>query len=244
MARLYEWTNEGATAALALFHEAVAHDPAYAAAYGMAAWCYVQRKGNGWLTDPVREKAEAARLAWRAVELGPNDAIALLGGGYALVFVAHDLDDGAAYLERSLTLNPNLSWGLTSSGWTKAFKGEPDAAIEELLHAIRLSPLDPLSFRAFGGIAFAHLLAGRYDDAVSWAEKALRERHHYLPAVRELAAAHALAGRPREAQKAMALLREIDPAVRVRHVKDWVPLRRAGDLATLEEGLRKAGLPE
>lgn len=42
----------------------------------------------------------------------------------------------------------------------------------------------------------------------------------------------------------MAYLREVDPAVRVRHVEDWVPLRRAGDLARLEDGLRRAGLPE
>ena len=60
---------------------------------------------------------------------------------------------------------------------------------------MRLSPLDPLSFRAQGGIAFAHFLAGRYDEAINWAEKALRERPNYLAAARDLAAANALAGR-------------------------------------------------
>ena len=166
------------------------------------------------------------------------------GAGYALVFVVHDLDSGAAFIDRALTLNPNLPWALHSSGWTKAFLGDPDAAIKHLSHAMRLSPLDPLGFRAQGGIAFAHFLAGRYDEAIAWDERALRERPNYLAAIRELGAANALAGRLPEAQKAMAHLRAVDPAMRVSTVKDWVPLRRSDDLAKLEDGLRKAGLPE
>ena len=115
---------------------------------------------------------------------------------------------------------------------------------KRLTQTLRLSPLDPLSFRAQGGIAFAHLLAGRYDEASSWAEMALRQQPNFLAAVRELAAANALAGRLLEAQKTMAHLRQLDPALRVTNVKDWVPLRRPEDLARLEDGLRKAGLPE
>jgi hypothetical protein len=42
----------------------------------------------------------------------------------------------------------------------------------------------------------------------------------------------------------MAQLRQIDPTVRISGVKDWVPLRRPDDLKRLQEGLRKAGLPD
>ena len=112
------------------------------------------------------------------------------------------------------------------------------------MDAIRLSPLDPQTFRAQGGIAFAHFLAGRYHDAITWAEAALRQRPNYLAAIRELAAASALVGRLPEARKAMAHLREIDPAMRVSNVKDWVPFRRPDDLKRLQDGLRTAGLPE
>jgi len=126
---------------------------------------------------------------------------------YALVFVAHDLNDGPAFIERALALNPNLAWALFSSGWTKNFLGDPEGAIAQLTHAIQLSPLDPHGFRAQGGIAFAHFLAGRYEEAITWAEAALRQRPTYQAAIRELAAASALAGRLPEAQKAMARLR-------------------------------------
>jgi TolB-like protein/class 3 adenylate cyclase len=244
IASLYQWTKEGTSEALRLFHKAIELDSEFSSAYGMAAWCYVWRKANFWMGDPVQEIAEAARLARRAVDLGTEDPVALLGGGYALVFVVHDVEGGAAYIDRALSLNPNFAWGLASSGWTRAFLGEPDEAIKQLMHAMRLTPLDPLSFRALGGIAFAHFVASRYDEASLWAQKALRERQNYLPAIRDLAAAHALAGRHLEAQKAMAHLREVYPAMRVANVKDWVPLRRPEDLARLEDGLRKAGLPE
>jgi adenylate cyclase len=244
LASLHEWTRKSNDEALRLFYRAIELDPGFASAYGLAAMCFVWRKVNGWIVDPVQEVAEAERLGRRAVELGPDDAVALSGGGYALVFVAHDLNDGPAFIERALALNPNLAWALFSSGWTKAFLGDAEGAIAQLSQAIQLSPLDPHGFRAKGGIAFAHFLAGRYEEAITWAEASLRQRPTYQAAIRELAAASALAGRIPEAQKAMARLRQLDPARRVSTVKDWVPLRKPDDLRNLEEGLRLAGLPE
>ncbi|HKO07930.1 MAG TPA: adenylate/guanylate cyclase domain-containing protein [Alphaproteobacteria bacterium] len=244
MASAHQWTEEGVSEALRLFYKAIELDPDFAEAYGMAAWCYVPRKANWWMGDPVQEIAEAERLARRAVDLGADNAVALAGGGYALAFVVHDLDSGAAFIDQALALNPNLALAWHCSGWVKAFLGEPEAAIKQLTHTMRLSPLDPLGFRAQGGIAFAHFLAGRYDEASLWAERALRQRPTFLPAIRDLAAADALAGRLFEAQKTMAHLRQLAPSLRVTNVKDWVPFRRPEDLARLEDGLRKAGLPE
>ena len=233
----------GADEALRLFCKAIELDPDFASAYGMAAWCYVPRKANIWMEDRAREIAEAARLARRAVDLGADDAVALSGGGYALAFVAHDLDDGAAFIDQALSLNPNLALAWHCSGWTRAFLGEPESAIEQLMLTMRLSPRDPLSFRAQGGVAFAHFLAGRYDEASLWAERALRMRPTFLPALRELAAAHALAGRPYEARETGTGC-QLAPSLRVADIKDWIPFRRSEDLARMEDGLRMAGLPE
>ncbi len=244
LANAHQWTQESADEALRLFCKAIELDPDFASAYGMAAWCYVPRKANFWMGERAREIDEAARLARRAVNLGADDAVALSGGGYALAFVAHDLDDGSAFLDSALALNPNLALAWHCSGWTRAFLGEPETAIEQLTHTMRLSPRDPLSFRAQGGVAFAHFLAGRYEEASLWAERALRMRPTFLPALRELAAAHALAGRLSEAQEIAARLLQLAPTLRVPDVKDWIPFRRSEDLARMEDGLRRAGLPE
>jgi tetratricopeptide (TPR) repeat protein len=141
-------------------------------------------------------------------------------------------------------LNPNLAAAWYLSGFLRVFRGEPDVAIEHLAHAMRLNPLDPVIFRMQAGTAFAHLFAGRFDDASSWAEKAFRNLASYLPDAGVTAASHALAGRIEEARRAMQRLRQIDPALRVSNLKDWIPLRRPEDFARWSDGLRKAGLPE
>jgi tetratricopeptide (TPR) repeat protein len=229
---------------LHLFNKAIEFDPEFASAYGMAAWCHVRRKGNRWTTDRVKEASEAARVARRAVELGKEDAVALSTGGFALAYVAGDLDDGAAFIDQALALNPNLASAWTVSGWVRSLLGEHETALEHFAHSMRLSPLDPFLLVAQSGIAIAHFHAGRYDEASSWAEKALREDPNYLPAVRVLAASSALAGRLQEAQNAMAHLRTIDPGLRVSDLKDLTPRRRPEDFARYAEGLRKAGLPD
>ena len=244
MASVYRWTREANSEASQLFSRAIELDPDFASAYGMAAWCYAWRKWDGFMSDPARETAEAARLARRAAELGKDDAVALCAGGYALAFAVEDLDEGAALINRALALNPNLVTAWHSSGWVAVYRGEFDVAIKHLEHAIRLSPLDRFNFRAQGGIAIAHFLADRYGEATYWAEKAIREQPNYPLALRVAAVSSALAGRPLDAQKAMTHLRQLDPALRVSNFKDQVPLRRPEDLAKFAEGLRKAGLPE
>ena len=99
-------------------------------------------------------------------------------------------------------------------------------------------------YRKQAGTAMAHLLAGRFDAASSWAEKAVGEMPSFLMPVGVVVASHALAGRMDEARRALRDLRRLDPALRVSGLGDWLPLRRPQDLATLADGLRKAGLPE
>jgi tetratricopeptide (TPR) repeat protein len=190
------------------------------------------------------EIAEAARLARRAVELGKEDAIALAIGGIALAYVVGDVEDGAAAIDRALVLNPNLAAAWHFSGWVSVYLGEPDRAIEHSAHAMRLSPLDPYAVGMETAMAFAHFFAGRYDEAWSWAEKAVRGEPRFLPAIRIAAASSALAGRLKDAQHFMTRLRQVDPTFRVSHVKAASTLRRPEDRMRFADGLRRAGLPD
>jgi TolB-like protein/class 3 adenylate cyclase len=244
MSNVHQWTKAANDEALRLFYKAMELDPEYAAAYGMAAWCYIWRKLNGWVVDRAKETSEGARLARRAVELGKDDAVALSRGGHALAWFVHDLDNSVAFIDRALVLNPNLAAAWNLSGWVRAYRGELDVAIEHHARAIRLSPLDPILYNMHVGTAFAHFLAGHFDEACEWANRALREQPNYPAANRILAASYALAGHLNEAQDAMAHLRELDPSLRVATLAEVYPLRRAEDLAKFAEGLRKAGLPD
>jgi len=244
IARVHQWTKEANDEALRSFHRAIELDPDFAAAYGMAARCYSQRKGSGWVTDREREITEAKWLARRAAELGKDDANALYTAGMALAYVVDDLDDGGAMIDRAVALNPNLAWAWLFSGWVRVWLGEPEIAIEHEARAMRLSPHDPQIFNMQAATALAHFFAGRYAEAAFWAEMAVRGQPNFLISLCVAVASSSLAGRPAEVQKAMARLREIAPALRLSNLRDFMLLGRPEDYNRLVEGLRKAGLPE
>jgi len=237
-------TREATADALPLFHKAIQLDPDFASAYGMAAWCHFWRKINDWMEDRDRDAPEAVRLASQALELGKDDAVALTRGAHALAHFGGDFDHCLALIDRALVLDPNLAAAWFLGGYLRLWHGEPDEAIERFAHAMRLSPLDPEMYRMQAGMAMSHLLAGRFDDASTWAEKAFRELPSFLMVVAVIAASHALAGRTGEAERAMRHLRELDPMLRISGIGDWLPFHRPEDLATFADGLRKSGLPD
>ena len=244
MTHLNQGTREAVGEGLPLFYKAIELDPDFASAYAMAAWCHVWRKVNGWMTERTREIAEGARLARRAVELGKDDAVALTRGGHALAHFGGDLDTSVAFVDRALALDPNLAAAWFLGGFLRTERGDPDQAIEFFTRAMRFSPLDPEMFRMQAGMALAHLFAGRFESASSWAEKAYRDLPSFLLVVAIIAASHALAGRMDDAKRAMQHVRRLDPTLRMSNFKDWIPIRRPEHLATFAEGLRRAGLPE
>jgi adenylate cyclase len=247
LAELYQFANRQTNEeALRLFNGAIELDPDFASAYGRAAACYAFAKSEGWISVTANEIAEVKRLAQRAVELGKDkdDAIALAGAGHALAFVVRDLEVAAALIDRALVLNCNMAEALFFGGWAKIWLGEPEAAIERFARALRLSPLDPRVPRMRSGTAHALFFLGRYSEAASWAAMALRDNPDFPPGLRIAAASNAMADRLKQAHKAVARLRQLNPTLRVSILKDMVGPYRPEDLSRFEEGLGKAGLPE
>ena len=128
-----------------------------------------------------------------------------------------------------------------------------DVTIAAALAATRTASLKLTLAGSVGIVADILLIAGcvllaprdgRYDEAASWAAMALQDNPDYQPGLRIQAASNAMAGRPEQAHKAIARLRQLNPALRVSNLKDLVDHRRVQDLSRYEEGLRRAGLPE
>jgi TolB-like protein/Flp pilus assembly protein TadD len=244
MASVYRWTRESVGDALRLFYAAIDRDPDFATAYGMAAWCYFWRMANGWMADRAAEVAEATRLAGKVAALGRDDAVALSFGGIAYGAAGGDIEAGLALIDRALVLNPNLAAAWSASGTLRTNLGDSALAIEHLERAMRLSPLDPLTFFMRTFAAFAHFLAGRHDEAWPLAETACREQPHYLTAMRVAAASNAAAGRLDEARRHVARALQLDPGLRLSTLGDRVSTLRADVFAKYVDALRKAGLPE
>src|SRR5262249_42034367 len=235
MANFYKWTREGTDEALGLFYRAIERDPDFSLAYAAAAGCFSRRKLFGWVIDREQEVAEARRLALRAVKLGKDDATVHCFSGVALAYVSRNLEDGAAFIDRALFLNPNLASAWCYSGWVNLWLGEPDRAIESFAHAMRLSPMDSTLFTLQHGIAHAHFFAGRYDKALASAKMALRERPDGYSALPIAAAISVLVGRGKEAKRLMARLLEIDPALRISNFENVVGPWQPEDLSKYKD---------
>jgi hypothetical protein len=107
----YQRSRAGADEALRLFLKAAELDPEFAIGHGWVALSYCFRRQSGWMTDIEFKCAEGVRFARRAISLGPDDAIALSTGGFALAFLGRELDAGAGFVDRAAQPKPRNGLG-------------------------------------------------------------------------------------------------------------------------------------
>jgi TolB-like protein len=239
----YQYTRESNIEALKFTQIANEFDPEFAASYALGAGSLMARKAFGWSVDAAQETREAQRLAGRALELAKDDPWVIAVAGQTLSYFVGQFEEGAALLSRAISLDPNLAIARTWNGWTHVYLGDVEAAIEQFQVALRLSPVDPRIFMSQTGMAYAHFLAGRYEDGSSWATIAIRQQPNYFRARLIMMACHAMAGRGKEAQQECELAMRIDPTMRISKIKDGTALRPE-DIDKLAAAFRIAGMPE
>jgi len=245
LAQFQKLTQPGRDAAIALLTQALAIDPSYAPAAAAIGWCQLFHAFTG---SPVSapEIAESVRLATQVVETGKDQPDALWMAAYTLSIFTGAHATAAGMIDHALTLNPNSANAWCARGWVAAMQGRADPAIEALQRAIRLSPLDPLRWLFVGGISFAHLVARRFEEAVDWADRYVREQPRLGSGYRIKAVACAHLGRLRQAQECARRILELQPAFTI---SEWQRtyaefMCSPETLAMCMDGLRKAGLPE
>src|SRR5262249_17583153 len=162
LARSYRFTEEGLAEAVVLARQALAIDPSYAPAAALVGWCRGQQRAQGWGALAADDVAEACRLARQALEAERDDAQTIWQAGWTLVFLAGEAAMAAA-LDRALALNPNAAHAWLRRGHMHALRSQPEAAIEAIERARRLSPCDPYTFFYAVIIATAHLVARRFE---------------------------------------------------------------------------------
>lgn len=185
--------------ALEILEQALALDPDYPLALSLAAWCWAQRSVYNWWTDIDEAKRQALSLADRAAAQSGDDPLILAVLGTVHTF-ARNYGAARVLLERAITLDPNSAWAYSRLGWLEVYSDRPEPALEHFERALRLSPLDPMNFNTFVGMASAKQVAGEDGAAADMFQRALEERPSALWIHRNLAAALYYAGREEQAR--------------------------------------------
>ena len=244
LAQSYRYTEEGLAEAVVLARQALAIDPFYAPAAAMVGWCRALQRLQGWGALAADDVVEACSLARQALEAERDDAETIWQAAWTLFILASEVAMAAAALDRALALNPNAAHAWVARGNIHALRNQPEAAIEAIERARRLSPFDPYACFYAAIIATAHLAARRFKQAIEWVDRALHERPRMVPAMRVKVAANAHFGNLHEARAELSRILVLDPKLTIAGFREYAHFYAPEVLELYVTGLRLAGLLE
>jgi TolB-like protein len=240
----YEYSPDSLAAAIEHVKRALAIDPSYAPAMALGAYCYAERRYQGWAQQVTAEGIAGAHWASRAVELAKGDGNVLWMRAYAVCILAMDAKRANEIASLSLAINPNSAMALTTLAFIENASANPAKGLELLRRAQRLSPRDPRGWFTLAGMAVAHYLEDRFDEAAVWARKALIQKPRFAIALRTLAASLARQGQIDEAAAVMREILAIEPGLTLTTHRARTMFMDERCWSRYEQGLRDAGLPE
>jgi TolB-like protein len=244
LAQSYRLTEDGLAEAVVLARQALVIDPSYAPAAALVSWCRVLQRVRGWGALSDEDIAEACLLARQALEAERDDAETIRQAAWSLFALAGEVAMAAAALDRVLTRNPNAARAWSARGIIHALRNEPEAAIEAIERARRLSPFDRHAFGYAVNIAVAHLVARRFEQAIEWADRALHDQPRTVVGMRAKVVALAHLGHLDKARAELSRVLAIDPKLTIAGFREFAHFAAPEVLELFVTGLRLAGLPE
>jgi TolB-like protein/Flp pilus assembly protein TadD len=190
------------------FERAIELDPDLSLGYTGLAFMGVSELLFQISEDRPAAAAQVKRLAERAIELDPDEAVAHFTHGLGLLYCG-DPKGAAEANERALELNPSVTWahgglGVAYCAMSPPRPVEAEAALET---AIRLAPNDPFLPYLYLALGNARSLQGRLDEALACNERCLGLAPALPIAYGGIAFLHAVLGRGEESGR---VLRELD----------------------------------
>ena len=207
----------------------------------------------GLSADPKADLERADELASHALTVDPNDENGH-GAKHKILGLQRRPDDAIAEGERALSLDPSDADAYAGLSYNYLNVGQFEKSLEFFDKTIRLSPLDPALVFWYDGKASALFGLKQYDQAIDWARRSVAINPDYPFGHLHLVAAFALTGHEAEAREALQRYLAL-PSSRIRTITAFKAYnaqftnersnpRYLELLDRLNEGLRKAGMPE
>lgn len=208
-----------------------------------ARW-HVLRVQQGW-SDAPRQEAEAALASSQAaLDIDPENSLALASEGMVLTNLSHRLDDAEDRYNTALEFNPSDAYGSLLRGTLYGFQGKGQAAKEDTDRALHLAPLDPHRFFFLCLAAGANFAAGDYDKALSLAETSLRMNRTHTSTLRVKIVAQLGLGQGDAARETAQTLMKLQPNLRVSEWFQTTPSREFEIGKQIASMLKDAGVPD
>jgi adenylate cyclase len=222
-----------------LAEEAIALDPEYAWAYYVLARSHLVSVWVGTSKSPKRSIGKAMELLQKALVLDDTyaEAHATLGFLYSMT---RQHDKAIAQAETAVALNPNSSWAKFMVGKTLFFAGRAEESIPQYKKAIRLNPIPPNNY--FWSIGLSYGYTGKYEEAITWCEKAVSQKPNDLLARMMMTVVYSLSGRDEEARVQAAEVLRIQPKFTLKKFEKKLTYKKKADSEKFISALRKAGL--
>lgn len=209
----------------------------------MARW-HVLRVAQGWSDDPQLEARMALSCTGAALDIDPENVLALVNEGLVLTNLSRRLSEASERYDAALEISPNDAIGRLLRGTLNAFQGDGEAATKDTERALHLAPLDPFRFFFLSLAATASVAAGDNARALELATSSMRMNRVHTSTLRVKAVAQMRLGREDDARQTVKELLELQPDLRT---SLWLKSAPSGNYDVgrkFAETLRAAGVPE
>ncbi|WP_415920095.1 winged helix-turn-helix domain-containing protein [Tateyamaria sp. SN6-1] len=209
----------------------------------MARW-HVLRAMQGWSEDVQQEATSAIKCAEQALDIDPENTLALTSLGFVMTNLLHRLDEAHGYYDNALLINPNDAQARALRGMLLAFTDNGSDGKRDVERALHLTPRDPHRFFYLALASGVHLSAENYDRSVLLAKESLRLNKTHISTLRMLAAAQMGAGDEDASRATVAELMRLQPDLRVSTWTQSAPSREYDNGKRVATLLRAAGVPD
>jgi adenylate cyclase len=229
-----------------LFALAIEKDPNFADPNAMLAMngIYAVNSGQSSYTE-TREQilAEAEKLAQRAVRLDEGNALGHIAWGRVNGLQGRN-DIAVAACKTAIRLNPNLAMAYHELGMALSFTTNPEAAIEFLDEAIRLSPNDPARWNFYLVKSRVLFSVGRYQEALPFGLEACRLRPEAFFPLALVTSIQVELDMMSDAESSVQRILGLRPEMNCRELLDIYKRVNLPGFEGIVESCRKAGMPE